>query len=339
MLSQTSIDTSNVDWATLRGNQSTQKQNKAVKSPSIEQPQMMIKDLLDIPFGGISIVGNKLIIKTLSGETGDILSWPKIDLSPIPIDKRYSLIETGRINYNVIDEHSRKFANVSKESYQSAKAYIYKQMEEIALAVYEEEGKSDFFDTLIAEGALRSFLDWAEDSKENKLESSAREFVVSLKTKDKEKIAKAQEDLESTLGIVKLANGGLTSMRYFFAVADSKIPAENFQKIKDSLGIMGSYIKDNYDISSIKTKNGLIIQSSVDKGIRTLSVTLPFDKVENLILSYQEKNHQTLLEMFEYKAKLSEDSSINSRDSLIQTLLKESKEARENSINKNRQTL
>ncbi len=57
---------------------------------------------------------------------------------------------------------------------------------------------------------------------------------------------------------------------------------------------MKSYIQDNYDISNIKTKNGLIIESSVEKGINTLSVTLPFDRVESLILSYKENNHQTL---------------------------------------------
>ncbi|TLE14944.1 hypothetical protein LS72_007900 [Helicobacter apodemus] len=334
MLSQTS----NIAWAILRGNQPTQEQNKAVKFP-IEPAQIMIKDLLHIPFQGISIVGNKLVIKTLSGEAGDIPIWPKVDLNPMPIDKKYrSLIDAGRINYGVIEEHSQRFTNVSEERYQSAKAYIYQQMEEIALAVYEEEGKSEFFDTLIAEGAFRSFLDWAEDSKENRLESSAREFASSLKTKDKERIVKAQEDLEYELSIVQIASGGITTMWWFFALADSKIPTENLQKIKDSLGIMKSYIQDNYDISNIKTKNGLIIESSVEKGIRTLSVTLPFDKVENLILSYKEKNHQTLLEMFKYKEKLSKDSSINSRDSLMQTLLKEGKEEREKSIDKDRQT-
>ena len=103
---------------------------------------------------------------------------------------------------------------------------------------------------------------------------------------------------------------------------------------------MKSYIKENFtnEQGIIKTKNGLIIESSVEKGIRTLSVTLPFDKVENLILSYKEKNHQTLLEMFKYKEKLSKDSFISSSDSLMQTLLKEGKEEREKSIDKDRQT-
>ncbi len=86
------------------------------------------------------------------------------------------------------------------------------------------------------------------------------------------------------------------SMLRFFTLADSKMPAENLQKIKDSLGIMKSYIKENFtnEQGIIKTKNGLIIESSVEKGINTLSVTLPFDRVESLILSYKENNHQTL---------------------------------------------
>ncbi|MDE6958772.1 MAG: hypothetical protein K2O80_04390 [Helicobacter apodemus] len=59
---------------------------------------------------------------------------------------------------------------------------------------------------------------------------------------------------------------------------------------------MKSYIKENFtnEQGIIKTKNGLIIESSVEKGINTLSVTLPFDRVESLILSYKENNHQTL---------------------------------------------
>ncbi|AWI34194.1 hypothetical protein [Helicobacter apodemus] len=198
-------------------------------------------------------------------------------------------------------------------------------MEEIALAVYEEEGKSDLLGTLLLLGGHISSIDRADKVFNEELESNAREFASSLKTKDKERIVKAQEDLEYELSIVQIASGGITTMWWFFALADSKIPAENLQKIKNYLGIMKSYIQDNYDISNIKTKNGLIIESSVEKGIRTLSVTLPFDKVGNLILSYKEKNHQTLLEMFKYKEKLSKDSSINSRDSLMQTLLKEGK--------------
>ncbi len=86
------------------------------------------------------------------------------------------------------------------------------------------------------------------------------------------------------------------SMLRFFTLADSKKSAENLQKIKDSLGIMKNYIKENFtnEQGIIKTKNGLIIESSVEKGINTLSVTLPFDRVESLILSYKENNHQTL---------------------------------------------
>ncbi|WP_104721606.1 hypothetical protein [Helicobacter mesocricetorum] len=239
---------------------------------------------------------------------------------------------TARIKITAIEEYSQKFTNVSEESYQSAKAYIYKQMEDIALAVYEEEGKSDLFSMLMWDGGSMKFIDMAGDIKENELESSAREFVASLKTTNKERIVEAQGKLEDNLVMLRAAHMiAFASVLRFFTLADTKIPAENFQKIKDSLGIMESYMRDNFlpnEQGIIKTKNGLIIESSEEKGIRTLKITLPFDKVENLILNYKDKNHQTLLEMFEYKEKLSKDSSINSKDSLIQTLLKESKEER-----------
>ncbi|WP_158654854.1 hypothetical protein, partial [Helicobacter mesocricetorum] len=230
-----SLSTPKITQKFIEEREKNREENKKLMQTLLEERTKLMQAILEVP-------GGELVAFLLPSE-----KYPNKFLAEISLENMRYLVNVGRIKNDVIDEHSQKFTNVSEESYQSAKAYIYKQMEDIALAIYEEEGDSGLLGTLMEIGRFRQIIDIAEDIKENKLESSARELAWVLKTEDKEKIAKAQERIEIYLDKMWNANTvGLAITIHFFTLVDSKIPAENFQKIKDSLGIMRNYIENNF---------------------------------------------------------------------------------------------
>ncbi|WP_300744403.1 hypothetical protein, partial [Helicobacter sp. UBA3407] len=237
------------------------------------------------------------------------------------------LKQNSRINDNVVWESSKRYSNVSEEQYNEAKDYLFKQMDEILLSTYIEEGDSKLFSTLLIQATTRNSFATIKEATDN-IESSATNFSYALSSGNKKDILKATAELEEDLGILSSADFlAMPNLTQFFTFAESKISQENMQTIINSLGIMRKFIDENLSIhktGSITLRSGtMICRFSNDNGESTLEVSLSNTKIDNLFLYHTQQNFNTLLQMLESKEQTIQDSKQISNMLLTQLLRKE----------------
>lgn len=246
---------------------------------------------------------------------------------------------------DMLESKMQKTKLPSETELQSAKTFLKNQMKEMMESLYKEN--LEFIHKAItaeknifAQKGSKEDFELLKNQGGDKILNILKTFPVeSCWAKDELQNGISKEDIEQIrIGLQHYIQSELASVgTEFFAFALNfeklQLAEHTREQIMESLSLVHSYYHKstslNFEGTTIHYESGEIGQNAL-MGFLIVKIN-EIEKIThstNIIASMQEIHQQTLFDIMENKEKLESKASMNHADSIMQTLLKESKESR-----------